>query len=143
MLNGWSQFYRQTLLFGSFPTAETNALFSKYCYSIHNLFKDEGGGEERRWEERGGGGRRGGGERWRRKIFCVLFLDSLSDFAGRVRVSELSYSGSVYQVVKQVPQTFHHINCPSHTDLPEARFTYFTQQVRALLIVSGQVCLLG
>ena len=50
VLNGWSQFYRQTLLFGSFPTAETNALFSKYCYSIHNLFKDEGLEEGERGE---------------------------------------------------------------------------------------------
>ena len=49
-------------------------------------------------------------------------------------MSEPSYSGSVCQVVKQVPQTFHRINCPSHTALPEARFTYFTEKVRALLL---------
>ena len=49
---------------------------------------------------------------------------------------EPSYSGSVCQVVKQVPQTFHCINCPSHTALPEARFTYFTEKVCALLIQS-------
>ena len=58
-------------------------------------------------------------------------------------MSEPSYSGSVCQVVKQVPQIFHHINCSSHTDLPEARFSYFTEQVCALLIVGGQVCLSG
>ena len=69
VLNGWSQFYRQTLLFGSFPTAETNALLSKYCCSIH-VFKDEG--EERgrvekeegvEIEERGRRGERREGER--------------------------------------------------------------------------------
>ena len=58
-------------------------------------------------------------------------------------MSEPSYSGSVCQVVKQVPQTFHHINCSSHTDLPEARFSYFTEQVCAVLIVRDQNHSLG
>ena len=78
MLNGWSQFYRQTLLFGSFPTAEANALFSKYCYSIHNLFKDEKGRREGR-EGEGRRERRGKeerGERGEGRFFCVLFPDS-------------------------------------------------------------------
>ena len=49
-------------------------------------------------------------------------------------MSEPSYPGSVCQVVKQAPQTFHHISCPSHTDLPEARFSYFIEQVGSLVL---------
>ena len=80
MLNGWSQFYRQTLLFGSFPTAEANALFSKYCYSIHNLFKDEKGRREGR-EGREGEGREGGrkrGERGGKEDFFVCCFLTVS-----------------------------------------------------------------
>lgn len=33
-LNGWGQYYRQSLVFSSFPTPEINAVFKKYCLNI-------------------------------------------------------------------------------------------------------------
>ena len=117
VLNGWSKFYRQTLLFGSFPTAEVNSLLNKYCYSIQTTFV--------------------GGKDVSLDCVCymlVVALTPLLDFAGRLRVSETCYPGSVCQVMKQAPQAFHRISCPSHTDLSEARFSYFIEQVGSLVL---------
>jgi len=33
-INGWSKYYRQTLLFSSFQTAELSAIFNKYCHNF-------------------------------------------------------------------------------------------------------------
>lgn len=32
-LNGWSKYYRQTLIFSSFPLPEINAIFNKKCFN--------------------------------------------------------------------------------------------------------------
>lgn len=49
-------------------------------------------------------------------------------------MSEPCYPGSVCQVMKQAPQAFHRISCPSHTDVSEARFSYFIEQVGSLVL---------
>lgn len=32
-LNGWTKYYRQTLLFSSFPFTELNAIFNRRCFN--------------------------------------------------------------------------------------------------------------
>ena len=62
-----------------------------------------------------------------------LFLDSIfhPDYAGKVKVCELRYPGSVAKVALQLPQTFHRVQCESHLQLPQARWTYFIEKVGA------------
>lgn len=51
------------------------------------------------------------------------------DYAGKVKVCEVGYEGSISQVAIHLPQTFHKIHSQSHIELPEARFTYFIENV--------------
>ena len=55
----------------------------------------------------------------------------LADYAGCVRCDEdgRREGGIVGQVVRQVPQVFTRLSCPSHTQLPDARLHHFTSQV--------------
>ena len=66
----------------------------------------------------------------KRSIF-FLFLTNIfrPDYAGKVKVCELKYPGSVAMVALQLPQTFHRFQCESHLQLAEARWTYFVEKV--------------
>lgn len=102
-LNGWSKYYCQTAVFSNFPTPEINALFNKHC-------------------------------------FCrCFFLFSVSSsnihicyrlgYAGKVKVDDSVHSGTICQVVAQLPQVFHRMESQKLLDLPDARFQYFVDKV--------------
>ncbi|XP_048586436.1 U3 small nucleolar RNA-associated protein 25 homolog [Nematostella vectensis] len=82
-LNGWSKYYRQTLVISSFPSPELNSLFNSYC---HN-------------------------------------------FAGKGRTCPKDVSGTISQVVTQVPQVFHRITCQSIGESPDTRFSTFINEI--------------
>lgn len=82
-VNGWSKYYRQTLIFCSIPLPEIHAIFNKRC---HN-------------------------------------------YAGKARVVNPVVSGSVCQVVIQVPQVFHRFDSRDHGHDIEARFNFFVSKI--------------
>ncbi len=51
-------------------------------------------------------------------------------YAGKVRVTEPSWEGSIAQVALQAPQEFHRVEAPSFADLADARFSYFVEKVQ-------------
>ena len=52
-----------------------------------------------------------------------------TDFAGRVKVCEAAYSGSILQVSVQVPHIFRKLSCTSHVELSRTRLSYFVEKV--------------
>ncbi|XP_012265975.2 U3 small nucleolar RNA-associated protein 25 homolog [Athalia rosae] len=82
-VNGWSKYYRQTLIFSGVPLPEILAIFNKRCLN----------------------------------------------YAGKARVVSKVLSGSVCQVVMQVPQVFHRFESRDHAHAIEARFNFFISKI--------------
>ncbi|CAG2057493.1 unnamed protein product [Timema podura] len=82
-VNGWTRYYRQSMVFSSLTLPEMNSLFNKKC---HN-------------------------------------------YAGKVRVINPVISGTICQVVVQLPQVFQKLQASSSLQLIEARFDYFVKKV--------------
>lgn len=61
-------------------------------------------------------------------------LTLLADYAGLVRVTDLSPEGTVCHVVSALPQAFHQVACNSYPDLASARFQYFVETVRPCIV---------
>jgi len=58
-----------------------------------------------------------------------LFNKHCHNYSGKVRIKPLSYSGSVRQIVSQIPQVLHRIDCQSVTSEADKRFEYFVTKV--------------
>lgn len=82
-VNGWSKYYRQTLIFSGVPMPEIHAIFNKRCFN----------------------------------------------YAGKARVVNSVVSGSVCQVVIQVPQVFHRFDSRDHNHAIEARLNFFVSKI--------------
>ncbi|XP_011496287.1 PREDICTED: digestive organ expansion factor homolog [Ceratosolen solmsi marchali] len=82
-INGWSKYYRQTLIFSAVQLPEIHGIFNKFCYN----------------------------------------------YAGKLKVMNPISTGSIVQVVVQVPQVFQRFNVSDHTKFIEARFEFFTTKV--------------
>ena len=50
-------------------------------------------------------------------------------YAGKVKVDDSVHSGTICQVVAQLPQVFHRMESQKLLDLPDARFQYFVDKV--------------
>eukprot|EP00731_Ephydatia_muelleri_P028176 Em0019g1049a len=53
----------------------------------------------------------------------------LNGYAGKVKVDDSVHSGTICQVVAQLPQVFHRMESQKLLDLPDARFQYFVDKV--------------
>ncbi|XP_022097909.1 digestive organ expansion factor homolog isoform X2 [Acanthaster planci] len=82
-LNGWSKYYRQTLIFSCITTPEINSLFNKHCANL----------------------------------------------AGKAVVYNPPVTGSICQVITQLPQVFHRIECQSFMEEPDKRFDFFVSKI--------------
>ncbi|XP_053614063.1 U3 small nucleolar RNA-associated protein 25 homolog [Plodia interpunctella] len=82
-INGWSKYYRQTLVFSSVALPEIKSVINRKC---HN-------------------------------------------YAGKVLVENPVESGTIQQVILQVPQVFHRFAAASALQSAEARFSYFVKEV--------------
>ncbi|XP_033647113.1 digestive organ expansion factor homolog isoform X2 [Asterias rubens] len=82
-LNGWSKYYRQTLILSSVTTPEINSLFNKHC----------------------------------------------ANFEGKVMVYNPPVTGSICQVITQLPQVFHRLQCQNFTEDSDQRFEFFLSKV--------------
>nr|CAD7194998.1 unnamed protein product [Timema douglasi] len=82
-VNGWTRYYRQSMVFSSLTLPEMNSLFNKKC----------------------------------------------RNYAGKVRVINPVISGTICQVVVQLPQVFQKLQASSSLQLIEARFDYFVKKV--------------
>lgn len=81
--NGWTKYYRQTLIFSSLQFPEINAIFNKHC----------------------------------------------RNYAGKVKTANTSTSGSISQVVVQLPLTFQRMDIASHVDALNTRLEFFTTKI--------------
>lgn len=81
--NGWTKYYRQTLIFSSIHVPEIYGVFNKKCYN----------------------------------------------YAGKAKVINPVSSGSICQVVVQVPQVFHRFESSSHSEALERRMEFFVTKV--------------
>ncbi|OAD58335.1 Digestive organ expansion factor like protein [Eufriesea mexicana] len=84
-VNGWSKYYRQTLIFSSIHVPEIYGIFNKKCYN----------------------------------------------YSGKVKIVNPVSSGSICQVVVQVPQVFHRFETTSHSHALEYRMEFFLTKVLA------------
>ncbi|XP_034940883.1 digestive organ expansion factor homolog [Chelonus insularis] len=82
-VNGWSKYYRQTLIFSSIHTPEIHALFNKKC----------------------------------------------ANYAGKIKVMNNVQTGSISQVIVQLPQVFYKFNASSHTQAINTRFDFFIKKI--------------
>ena len=82
-VNGWSKYYRQTMLFSCIQTPEINGIFNKFC--------------------------------------C--------NYNGKVKYSYNNTSGSIAQIVSQIPQVYQQVNCNTFLELPDKRFDFFIKKV--------------
>ncbi|KAL5008092.1 hypothetical protein ScPMuIL_013673 [Solemya velum] len=82
-LNGWSKYYRQTLIFSSVVSPEINSLYKKHC----------------------------------------------SNYAGKIQFLQQSAKGSICQIIIQLPQIFHKVECSSFTEVADRRFDFFIKNV--------------
>ncbi|KAJ1655898.1 rRNA-binding ribosome biosynthesis protein utp25 [Dispira simplex] len=55
-----------------------------------------------------------------------LFNNHCLNVAGKLRIKS-TYDGAITGVITKVPQVFNRIECPSHTEAEDARFSHFTQ----------------
>ncbi|KAJ1964737.1 rRNA-binding ribosome biosynthesis protein utp25 [Dispira parvispora] len=55
-----------------------------------------------------------------------LFNNHCLNVAGKLRIKP-TYDGAITGVITKVPQVFNRIECPSHTEAEDARFSHFTQ----------------
>lgn len=51
------------------------------------------------------------------------------NYEGQVRVSTSTWTGSVCQVIRSVPQYFHRIKSHTHQEIPDSRFKYFVDEI--------------
>ncbi|XP_065069024.1 U3 small nucleolar RNA-associated protein 25 homolog [Rhopilema esculentum] len=58
-----------------------------------------------------------------------VFNKYCSNYAGKVRIKAASLPGTVRQVVLQIPQVFHRIDCQSLENEADKRFDYFIKKV--------------
>ncbi|RVE50077.1 hypothetical protein evm_005283 [Chilo suppressalis] len=82
-VNGWSKYYRQTLIFSGVSLPELKSVFNKKC----------------------------------------------QNYAGKVVVENPVETGSIQQVLLQVPQVFHRFKSESPLASVEARFEYFIKEI--------------
>ncbi|XP_069116871.1 U3 small nucleolar RNA-associated protein 25 homolog [Argopecten irradians] len=82
-VNGWSKFYRQTLMFSSVAAPQINAIINRNCYN----------------------------------------------YAGKVMVSRPDTSGTICQIVLQLPQTYHKVQTSSYASAADDRFEFFIKKI--------------
>ncbi|XP_046832461.1 U3 small nucleolar RNA-associated protein 25 homolog [Vespa crabro] len=82
-INGWTKYYRQTLIFSGIQLPEIHSIFNKRCFN----------------------------------------------YAGKVKVINPIYPGSICQIITQVPQIFHKFNATSHTLSLENRMEFFINKI--------------
>lgn len=82
-VNGWSKYYRQTLIFSAIQLPEIYGIFNKKC----------------------------------------------SNYAGKLKVANLASTGTISQVIVQLPQVFHRFNVNDHAKAIDARFDFFTTKI--------------
>ncbi|XP_067015268.2 U3 small nucleolar RNA-associated protein 25 homolog [Anabrus simplex] len=82
-VNGWTRFYRQTILLSSHMLPEFNAVFNKKC----------------------------------------------NNYAGKVRVAKNITSGSICQVIVQLPQVFQKLSVDAPSKVMDARFDFFVKKI--------------
>ncbi|XP_063985871.1 U3 small nucleolar RNA-associated protein 25 homolog [Diachasmimorpha longicaudata] len=82
-VNGWSKYYRQTLIFASQQLPEIHAVFNKRC----------------------------------------------QNYAGKVKIVNPCVSGTVCQVVVQLPQVFHKFEASSYAQAIDGRMEFFLSKI--------------
>ena len=82
-VNGWTKYYRQSLIFTGVNLPEIHAIFNKKCFN----------------------------------------------YAGKIKTANSCISGSICQVVVQVPQVFHKFVAPNHTQAIETRMDFFVTKI--------------
>lgn len=82
-LNGWSHYYRQTLVFTAYPLPQISALVNRKC----------------------------------------------RNYAGKVCIINPVLSGTISQVVLQLPQVFHKFDAGSAVESADARFKFFITKI--------------
>ncbi|KOC63275.1 Digestive organ expansion factor like protein [Habropoda laboriosa] len=82
-VNGWTKYYRQTLIFSSIHVPEIYGIFNKKCYN----------------------------------------------YAGKVKIINPISSGSICQVVVQVPQVFHRFEISNYSQALEYRMEFFITKI--------------
>lgn len=82
-INGWTKYYRQTLIFSGIQLPEIHSVFNRRCFN----------------------------------------------YAGKVKVVNPIYPGSICQIITQVPQIFHKFNTTDHTQSLENRMEFFVNKI--------------
>ncbi|KAF7415192.1 hypothetical protein HZH68_003681 [Vespula germanica] len=82
-INGWTKYYRQTLIFSSIQLPEIHSIFNKRCFN----------------------------------------------YAGKAKVVNPIFPGSISQIITQVPQIFHKFSTTSHTQSLENRMEFFINKI--------------
>ena len=82
-VNGWSKYYRQTLIFSGIQLPEIHGIFNKRCFN----------------------------------------------YAGKIKIANPVSTGSITQVVVQVPQVFQRFNVNDHSKAIDTRFDFFTSTI--------------
>ncbi|XP_060081681.1 U3 small nucleolar RNA-associated protein 25 homolog [Ylistrum balloti] len=82
-VNGWSKFYRQTLMFSSVGAPQINAIFNRHCYN----------------------------------------------YAGMMMITRPNTSGTICQIVIQLPQTYHKVKTTSYSSAADDRFEFFIKKI--------------
>lgn len=82
-VNGWTKYYRQTLIFSSVALPEIKSIVNKKCYN----------------------------------------------YSGKVLIENIVETGSIQQVLVQVPQIFHRFTAANPLVSVEARFQYFIKEI--------------
>ena len=67
----------------------------------------------------------------------ALFNHRCRNYAGKVRMREPSYRGTISHVIAQVQQVFHRVVVPSAEAAEDARFEYFVLKILKPLRASG------
>jgi len=117
------KYVRQTILLTDYLFPDANALFNKHCYNIRL---------PSRWGEGGVACRsshssRGSLIRWPQpqRAWSTLWVH----YAGKVRIREPQYKGTISLAIPEVQKLFHRVPTTSADSAEDTRFEYFIEKV--------------